>query len=193
MYSRTIQNWRVYFSVFLVLVVLGCGQGFTSKRPPIHIISDMDYQPKYKAQSSNRFFYNQMTMQQPVPGTVAFRPVGELPQDDVVTLGKDADGNYVATIPLERSEALLARGANRFAIYCALCHRASGDGQGILYSYGVPTTSLHDERLRTMPDGELFNAISAGVGLMPAYAYPLSLEDRWAIVAYVRELQKGQL
>ncbi len=151
MYSRTIQNWRVYFSVFLVLVVLGCGQGFTSKRPPIHIISDMDYQPKYKAQSSNRFFYNRMTMQLPVPGTVA---LGELPQDDVVALGKDTDGNFVATIPLERSEALLARGENRYAIYCAPCHRPSGDGQGILYSRGgVPTTSLHDERLLAMPDG----------------------------------------
>ncbi len=187
MYSRTIQNWRVYSSIFLVLLVLGCGRGFTSKRPPIHIISDMDYQPKYKAQSSNSFFYNQMTMQQPVPGTVA---LGELMQDDAVTLGKDADGNYVATIPLERSEALVARGENRYAIYCAPCHRASGDGQGILYSRGgVPTTSLHDDRLRTMPDGELFNVISAGVGLMPSYAYPLSLEDRWAVVAYVRELQ----
>lgn len=187
MYGRTIQNWRVYFPAFLVLVVLGCGQGFTSKRPPIHIIMDMDYQPKYKAQSSNRFFYNQMTMQQPVPGTVA---LGELMEDDGLILGKDADGNYLATNPLKQNEALLARGENRYTIYCTPCHRASGDGEGILFSRGgVPTTSLHDERVRAMPDGELFGVISMGLGLMPSYSYPLSHEDRWAVVAYVRKLQ----
>lgn len=189
MYGRTIQNWRLYISVLLVFVVLGCGRGMTSKWPPIHIISDMDYQPKYRAQSSNAFFYNQMTMQQPVPGTVA---LGELLEDDALILGKDADGNYVATIPLPRDEALLARGANRYAIYCTPCHRASGDGEGILFSRGgVPTTSLHDERVRAMPDGELFGVISTGLGLMPSYAYPLSHEDRWAVVAYVRKLQDG--
>ena len=187
MYGRTIQNWRVVFPVLLVVLVAGCGRGFTSRWPPIHIITDMDYQPKYKAQSANHFFYNQMTMQQPVPGTVA---VGELLQDDALTLGRDADGNYVATIPLERNEALVDRGENRYVIYCAPCHRTSGDGKGILYSRGgVPTTSLHDERIREMPDGELFDVISRGLGLMPSYSYPLSREDRWAVVAYVRKLQ----
>lgn len=159
-----------------------------SKRPPIHPIRDMDSQPKYKTQSSNQFFYNQMTMQTPVPGTVA---LDEMQADDVVTTGKDAEGNFVATSPLESTPELIARGADRYAIYCAPCHRASGDGQGILFKRGVPTANLHDERLRTMPDGELFNAITNGIGLMPSYSYPISVEDRWAIVAHVRELQKG--
>ena len=75
---------------------------------------------------------------------------------------------------------------------CTPCHRASGDGQGILFKRaGVPTTNLHDERVLAMPDGELFSAITNGVGLMPSYAYPISVEDRWAIVAHVRELQQG--
>ena len=188
MYSRTLKCWRVIFPVCLVFLVLGCGRGFTSKRPPIHIITDMDYQPKYEAQSSNGFFYNQITMQHPVPGTVA---QGELLQDPEIALGKNVAGEYVATIPIEQSEALLARGANRYTIYCAPCHRESGDGQGILFKRGgVPTTSLHDERLLAAPDGELFDVISNGLGLMPSYSYPLSIEDRWAVVAYVRKLQE---
>lgn len=173
----------------LALVAMGCGRGMTSKRPPIHPIRDMDSQPKYKTQSSNEFFYNRMTLQPPVPGTVA---IGELQTDDVLVTGKDPEGNFVATSPLEATPGIIARGADRYGIYCAPCHRASGDGQGILFKRGVPTANLHDERLRAMPDGELFQAISNGVGLMPSYAYPISVEDRWAIVVYVRELQKGR-
>ncbi|MBI2215059.1 MAG: cytochrome c [Acidobacteria bacterium] len=149
----------------------------------------MDSQPKYKTQSANEFFYDRMTLQPPVPGTVA---IGELQTDDVLVTGKDPEGNFVATSPLEATPGIIARGADRYGIYCAPCHRASGDGQGILFKRGVPTANLHDERLRAMPDGELFQAISNGVGLMPSYAYPISVEDRWAIVVYVRELQKGR-
>ena len=183
-------GWRIGCCLLLLCLVAGCSRGMTSKRPPIHIFLDMDMQPKYKAQTSNEFFYNRMTMQQPVPGTVA---LGELREDTALYQGKDAAGDYVATSPLDATETLLARGAGRYGIYCAPCHRASGDGQGILYTRGgVPTTSLHDERILTMPDGELFGVITNGLGLMPSYAYPLSVEDRWAIVAYVRQLQEGQ-
>jgi len=123
-----------------------------------------------------------------VPGTVA---IGELQTDDVLATGKDAAGNFVTSSPLEATPAMLARGAERYAIYCTPCHRASGDGQGILFKRGIATANLHDERLRTMPDGELFNTITNGLGLMPAYSYPIPVEDRWAIVAHVRELQNG--
>ncbi len=186
-------RWRLTWGMCLCLCVaglmLGCGRGMSSKRPPIHPVQDLDSQPKYKAQSSNEFFYNRMTMQDPVPGTIA---IGELQTDDLLTTGKDVDGNYVTTSPLESTPDLIARGADRYHIYCTPCHRASGDGQGILFKRGgVPTTNLHDERILTMSDGELFNAITNGVGLMPSYAYPISVEDRWAIVAHVRQLQKG--
>lgn len=180
-------RWAKGLCLALAIVSAGCGRGFTSKRPPIHLVMDMDIQPKYKAQSANQFFYNQMTMQQPVPGTIA---QGELYEDDALVSGKDADGNYLAVNPLVGKEGLVARGANRYAIYCVPCHRASGDGQGILYERGgVPTASLHDERIRNVPDGELFYVITNGLGLMPSYSYPLSVEDRWSIVAYVRQLQ----
>ena len=95
-------------------------------------------------------------------------------------------------MPVESTPELLARGAERYEIYCTPCHRSSGDGQGILFKRGgVPTANLKDERFVAMTDGELFHAITAGVGLMPSYSYPIPVENRWAIVAHVRELQKG--
>lgn len=181
--------WRVCSCLLLLCLAAGCGRGMTSKQPPIHIFLDMDMQPKYTAQSSNQFFYNRMTMQQPVPGTVA---LGELREDTALYQGKDAAGEFVVTSPLEATDALLARGAERYGIYCAPCHRASGDGQGMLFTRGgVPTRNLHEERILAMPDGEMFGVITNGLGLMPSYAYPIPVEDRWAIIAHVRQLQEG--
>lgn len=181
-------TWVTWVCLCLACLSIGCGRGMTSKRPPIHPILDMDSQPKYKAQSSNQFFYDRKTLQPPVPGTVA---LGELRTDDVLATGKAPDGSFVTASPLQASPELLARGADRYDIYCTPCHRASGDGQGMLFKRGVPTANLHDERLRAMTDGELFHAITNGVGLMPSYAYPIPVEDRWAIVAHVRVLQNG--
>ena len=182
--------WHVACCLVLACFAVGCGRGLTSKHPPIHVWPDMDSQGKYKAQSTNAFFYDRMTMQAPVPGTVA---LGELEEDLGLYAGKDVGGDFVVANPIEVTDALLARGAGRYGIYCAPCHRPSGDGEGILFQRGsVPTTSLHDLRIRTMLDGELFTAITDGVGLMPGYAYPLSAEDRWAVVAHVRALQKGE-
>lgn len=191
--DAVVQRWCQAITLGLCLclacLTIGCGRGMPSKRPPIHPILDMDSQPKYKTQSSNRFFYDRMTMQSPVPGTVAR---GELQSDEVLATGKDQDGNFVAAMPLESTPELLARGAERYEIYCTPCHRSSGDGQGILFKRGgVPTANLKDDRFAAMTDGELFHAITAGVGLMPSYSYPIPVEDRWAIVAHVRELQKG--
>lgn len=174
----------------LLCLLVGCGRGTTSKRTPIHPIRDMDSQPKYKTQSSNGFFYDRMTLQEPVEGTVA---IGDLEMDEVVTTGMESGGNFVVSSPLEVTPALLERGAERYEIYCTPCHRSSGDGEGILFKRGgVPTTSLHEQRIVAMPDGELYNVITNGVGLMPSYSYPISVQDRWAIVAYVRDLQKGR-
>ncbi len=181
--------WRVCSCLLVLCLAAGCGRGMTSKQPPIHIFLDMDMQPKYMAQSSNQFFYDRMTMQQPVPGTVA---LGELREDTALYQGKDAAGEFVASSPLEATDALLARGAERYGIYCAPCHRASGDGQGMLFTRGgVPTRNLHEERILAMPDGELFGVITNGLGLMSSYAYPIPVEDRWAIIAHVRRLQEG--
>ncbi len=171
----------------LALVTAGCVRGCTSRRPPIHINPNMDLQPKYLAQSENAFFYDGMTMREPVPGTVAR---GELRDDSPYWTGRDAAGELVAALPLPVTPALLDRGAERYAIYCAPCHDPAGTGKGILFQRGnVPTPDFRDPRLLGQPDGHFFDVITNGVGLMQGYKYPVGVADRWAITAHVRRLQ----
>ena len=129
-------------------------------------------------------------MRQPVPGTVA---IGGLKEDTAFFTGKGADGQFVATIPITVDEALLERGRQRYAIYCQPCHDARGDGKGILFQRGnVPTATFHQEKILKYTDGQIFDVITNGVGLMPAYRWPIPPADRWAIVAYVRGLQRDR-
>ena len=171
-----------------VLFAVASCRGMTSSQPPVHPNWSMDDQPKVKAQQESGFFYNGQAMRPPVPGTVA---IGELREDTVRFDGKNADGSFVATTPVEVSDAVLARGHDRYTIYCQPCHDARGDGQGILFKRGnVPTASFHQDKIRNYPDGQLFDIITNGSGLMPAYKWPIPPGDRWAIVAYVRSLQQ---
>lgn len=175
------------FLAMMCLTLVGCVRGCPSSRPPIHIVPNMDLQPKYKAQAHSDFFYDGATMRLPVPGTVAR---GELRDDSPYFTGRDAEGNLVETMPVSVTEALVARGEQRFTIYCAPCHDARGTGKGILFQRGnVPTGNLHDQRLLDSPDGHFFDVMTNQFGLMPSYRYPIRVEDRWAIVAYVRRLQ----
>jgi mono/diheme cytochrome c family protein len=170
------------------LSLSGCVRGCPSSRPPVHLNPNMDDQPRYEAQSESGFFYNGSTMRQPVPGTVAR---GELRDDPTFFEGRDRDGGFLAESPVPLDEELAERGAQRYGIYCAPCHDNRGTGQGILAERGgVPTADLHDDRLVAMPDGELFDVITNGKGLMQGYRYPVPTEDRWAIVAHVRRLQR---
>ncbi len=85
----------------------------------------------------------------------------------------------------------MARGVERFTIYCQPCHDKQGTGKGIMYEYGgVPTPSFHEERIRAQPDGQIFDTITNGTGLMKGYAYPIPPADRWAIIAHLRRLQQ---
>ena len=180
---------RVVAALSLALAASGCGlmRGCTSSKPPIHINPSMDDQPKLLAQASSDFFYDGSGMRHPVPGTVAR---GELRENDAVFLGKGPDGALVATNPLPVDDALLERGRNRYAIYCQPCHDQRGDGKGILFQRGsIPTASFYTDKVRAYPDGQLFDIITNGSGLMPAYRWPIPPEDRWAIVAHVRALQ----
>jgi mono/diheme cytochrome c family protein len=90
----------------------------------------------------------------------------------------------------ETPPPVLARGAERFKIYCAPCHDQRGEGKGILAAQGLPTTSLHIDRLKAADDGYIFGVITEGRGLMPSYRWPIPPADRWAIIAHVRELQR---
>jgi mono/diheme cytochrome c family protein len=174
-----------------VVSLTGCVRGCTSSRPPIHINPSMDDQPKVRPQTASRFFYDGASMRQPVPGTV---PIGGLKEDTAFFTGMGADGKPVATIPLTVDEALLERGRQRYAIYCQPCHDARGDGKGILFQRGnVPTPSFHQDRILKHPDGFIFDVITNGLALMPAYRWPIPPADRWAIIAYVRDLQRKRL
>lgn len=178
------------FAISLALMGLAGCRGQTSTQPPIHLNPNMDTQPKYKAQSRSAFFADGRTMRTPPEGTLM---QGHLREDDALSTGKLGDA-YVQSIPLPVDEALMARGQARFNIYCAPCHDQTGSGHGRVVSYGlVPPPTYHQDRIRQMPDGEIFNVITHGVRTMPSYAYQIPEHDRWAIVAYVRALQRSEL
>ena len=169
----------------------GCARGCTSSRAPIHLNPSMDDQPKVLPQTASPFFYNGGSMREPVPGTVA---IGELKEDDGFFTGKGPDGEFIATSPVPVNEALVERGRQRYTIYCKPCHDARGDGKGILFQRGnVPTASLHQEKIVKYPDGQIFDVITNGKGLMAGYRWPIPPADRWAIIAYVRELERTRL
>jgi mono/diheme cytochrome c family protein len=169
----------------------GCVRGCTSSRPPIHLNPSMDDQPKVRPQAASTFFYNGASMREPVPGTV---PIGGLKEDTAFHTGKGPDGQFVATIPHAVDEALVERGRQRYTIYCQPCHDARGDGKGILFQRGnVPTATFHQEKLLKYADGQIFDVITNGSGLMASYRWPIPPADRWAIVAYVRSLQRERL
>jgi mono/diheme cytochrome c family protein len=171
-----------------VVGLTGCARGCTSSRPPIHLNPSMDDQPKVRAQTASSFFYDGSSMRQPVPGTV---PIGGLKEDGAFFTGKGADGQFVATSPVPVTDVVLERGRQRAVIYCQPCHDARGDGKGILFQRGnVPTASFHQEKILNYPDGQIFDVITNGTGLMAGYKWPIPPADRWAIVAYVRDLQR---
>ena len=173
-----------------MVFVSGCARGCTSNRPPIHLNPSMDNQPKVRAQSSSPFFFNGASMREPVPGTVA---IGGLKEDGPFFTGRGADGRFIASIPHPVDDPLVARGRDRYRIYCQPCHDARGDGKGILFQRGkVPTASFHQDKIQQYPDGQIFDVITNGQGLMASYRWPITPADRWAIVAYVRQLQREQ-
>ena len=174
-----------------LLTVTGCARGCTSSRPPIHLNPSMDDQPKVLTQTASTFFFNGASMREPVPGTI---PIGGLKEDAAFFTGKGADDKFVAAIPVTVDETLLERGRQRYVIYCQPCHDARGEGKGILFQRGnVPTASFHQEKILKYPDGQMFDIVTNGMGLMPAYRWPIPPADRWAIIAYVRELERRQL
>ncbi|MFO0566056.1 MAG: quinol:electron acceptor oxidoreductase subunit ActD [Polyangiaceae bacterium] len=166
--------------------------------PRIHAIGDMDWQAKFQAQQPNPLFPNGMAMRAPEPGTVA---AGEPVDDDHFATGK-TEGQFARTFPaaFKIDDAAMARGKQRFEIFCAPCHGQSGAGDGMVAQRAselaqgtwVPPTNLGLEYLQKMPVGQLYDAISNGVRNMPAYGPQISPEDRWAIVLYLRALQKSK-
>ncbi|MBV9572832.1 MAG: cytochrome c [Acidobacteriales bacterium] len=150
---------------------------------------DMHDQPRFKPLARSDFYADLRSARPPVEGTVAR---GELHDDSYFYSGKIGNnpGDY---LPFPISMEKLARGRERFNIYCAPCHSRVGDGNGMIVQRGFRAPpSYHTERLRKAPLGYFFDVITNGFGAMPDYASQISPDDRWCIVAYIRALQLSQ-
>ncbi len=190
--KRPCKDLKIFSAVLcaLLIVMAGCGRGLPFEKPPSNIDRGMSKQPKYRPQAEGDFFPDKSAMRVPVPGTVARE---EWRQDDSYYQGKDSLGNFVQTAPVALSMQVLKRGRERYDIYCAPCHSRLGDGKGIMVSRGyLPPPSYHSDRLRQVPDGYIFGVISNGIRNMPAYRHQVPVADRWAIVLYLRALQRSQ-
>jgi mono/diheme cytochrome c family protein len=201
---------RYIISMLLIGAALGAAvvgivgfQGRLSRKPPIEVFPDMDRQAKLRPQKPFEFFPNGVSSQLPPAGTIAHsEPIQTVDgavyrfEDSSVNTGKiSGTTNFIETNPLPVNSQLLARGHERFDIYCAPCHGKLGDGNGITKKIGaMPTVAnLHDKRIVEMTDGEIFNTITFGKNTMGAYGPIVPAEDRWAIVAYLRALQLSWL
>ena len=186
----------------LVVVSIAGFRGDTSRRPPIELFPDMDRQPKLRPQAHNNFFADQLSSRLPVEGTIARsqptvlegKPIYPFEDNPLNTGRVPGTTNFVETLPFPVTERLLTRGQQRYTINCAPCHGAAGDGKGITSKYNMlAMANFHDARLVKMPDGEIFNTITYGKNLMGAYGANVTITDRWAIIAYIRALERSRL
>lgn len=207
---------KYFFGIFglMILAVIAFAgfRGQKMKHTPIEIFPDMDHQPKFQPQHDTDFFADGRAARAPIPGTV---PLGyNVPHASYAT---DASNNRTETesrgftdstdyyntgmmgdvfgdgFPVPVTEALMARGQQRFEINCAICHGSTAAGNGMVKQYGLTTiASLQDLRIRQMPDGEIFHTITYGKNTMGAYGPNVTVEDRWAIISYLRALQRSQ-
>jgi hypothetical protein len=170
-----------------LLLLLGCGQGAVSEKPPIHLNPNMDSQEKYKAQAASKHFEDGATMRVPVEGTVAR---GQLREGTAFYHGVDSNGKPVTQLPIEVTGAVLKRGRERFDIYCAACHGPTGDGRSRTVELGfTQPPDLRADSTSVFPDGQIYDIITNGVRNMPSYRQQIPVADRWAIIAHLRQLQ----
>ncbi|MCY2986710.1 MAG: DUF3341 domain-containing protein [Planctomycetota bacterium] len=183
----------------------------TSASPRLTIFSEMFFQPKFKTQTPSALFADGRAMRPPVSGTVAR---GQLQEDDRLVRGLEpgasvapgvekpelAEPNWTKEMPLPVTPQLMQRGRQQFNIYCATCHGRAGFGDGVASQRALrlqqgtwlPPSSLHAEPVRQQSVGKLFSTITNGIRKMPAYGSQIAVPDRWAIVLYVRALQRSQ-
>ena len=198
---------RYFLVIFGICVLVTMGilgkRGTHFTKPPLYIFPDMEFQLKLRPQKENTFFTNGLTSQLPVPGTVArSQPLRTVSgqvypfEDSAVNTGQlTGTTNFIEHNPLPITSALLKRGQQRFQINCSPCHGGIGDGNGITKKIGamLVVANLHDKRIVEMTDGELFYIITNGRNQMGAYGPNVTIEDRWAIVSYLRALQLARL
>jgi mono/diheme cytochrome c family protein len=200
-----------WFLLIYVLVAVMCvglfgWKGQKSVNRPFEVFQDMDHQEKVKPQTASDFFADGQSDRPPVPGTIAMGR--EIPVAASAADGSDLPGGYFRSgrfgdffgegfpSQVKVTPALLERGQERFGIYCAVCHGHAGDGKGVVGPYWTGgmmpvTANLVDDRVKALPEGQIFWTITHGKGLMGPYGGSIPVEDRWAIVAYLRTLQQG--
>lgn len=143
-------------------------------------------QPHQRPLEPSNFFDDGMASRPVEPGTVA--RAGK--EQNGLRFHSKVDGKLVDTFPFEVTMEVLARGQERYEIFCSPCHDRLGTGQGMIVRRGFTRArSFHDPRLRDAPAGHFFEVITQGFGQMPSYANQLSEQDRWAVIAYIRALQ----
>lgn len=172
----------------LGLILTGCAG--TQRVTPIEVWQDMKRDGKYLPQTESSLFSDHRASRAPVAHTVAR---GHLNEDEFYTTGiVPGTQTYGGVNPLAINAELLQTGQMKFNTYCSPCHSRVGNGKGIvaLKTPSWQPSNLHDDRIKQMADGEIFNVISYGKRSMPSYRYQVPEHDRWAIVAYVRALQR---
>jgi mono/diheme cytochrome c family protein len=197
------------FCAFLWLISVGCRR-------------DMQDQPKIKPLRGSSFFANGLASQQPIQGTIPrgylrddkpefytgkkSRPgatatatpaqqqiAGGAQQQQVAGAPQSSFPDDVEEIPIPVTKEIVQRGQERYNIFCSACHGMTGNGDGMIVRRGFRrAASFNDDRLRQAPVGHFFDAMTNGWGAMPAYAPQIPVQDRWAIVAYIRALQLSQ-
>lgn len=210
---------RYFFLAYALIALLVVGifgfRGQKFSKAPYRIFPDMDEQDKLRAQKPDLFFADGRGSRLPVAQTQprGFNPEGEQAIGGIPEYEFGGQSGYYASgqvgdyygvgMPEElqlnagNAQALIGRGKQRYTIYCAPCHGAAGDGQGITSLYGVPVNTNPNAKLNAIspavyPDGRMFNTITNGMGRMSGYGYNIPLRDRWAIISYVRTLQAAK-
>ena len=150
---------------------------------------DMHNQPRYKPLAATSFFADGRSERPAIEDTVAR---GQLHLDAARYTGKE-NGKDINYFPIQITPADLARGQQRFNIYCSPCHSRLGDGRGMVVLRGLrQPPSYHDPRLVGAPIGHFFDVMTNGYGAMYSYASRVAVDDRWRIAAYIRALQLSQ-
>lgn len=207
---------RYFFALFaltiLVIISMAGFRGQFFKQPPIEIFPDMDRQPKVKAQKPSKFFADTRASRLPVAGTVPlgysiplrdadgaivemqgpYKQIAFTSSPDYYNTGKMGD-QWGTGLPIAIDDEVMARGRERFNINCRVCHGAVGLGNGVAGEFGLNAiANLHQERIVQMADGEIFNTITHGKNTMMGYGHNIQVPDRWAIIAYLRALQRSR-
>ncbi len=184
---------RYFFLITLIFVIgvisIAGYRGMKTERRPLEFFPDMRRQPKYKPQKPSEFFADGEAARMPIPDTVAIQMPAHLDYRNTGKMGNMwGDG-----LPIDIDEIAMRRGQERYQINCQVCHGAAALGNGITSKFGLNgIANLQQDRIVQMADGEIFNTITNGKGLMNPYGANVGVDDRWKIIAYLRALQKSQ-